>query len=165
MDAFIWSSYTKHSFCFDLKKLKTWLEYLSENYKTYYSWTGFVTAEIPVSYFLGPTRRFRYQNSKNVVLCSMAGFYHIRYGSGTLHAVLCSMHDWQVSDVSGKSSNLCNDEIRQPLTPSSFDWYVTWKICVFLYIHVDCEHVTVLSLYTYAYSLFEVFQAFSYNPP
>lgn len=22
----------------------------------------------------------------------------------------------------------CNDEVRHPLTPSSFDWYVTWKI-------------------------------------
>lgn len=25
----------------------------------------------------------------------------------------------------------CNDEVRQPLTPSSFDWYITWKIVSF----------------------------------
>lgn len=82
--------------------------FIRKNYKALFlGW--FVTAEIPVSYFLGPAGRCGYQNSKNVVLYSMMFF-----STSDMGMVLCMLSSrltsvrffWKVFEP-------YNDEVRQ----------------------------------------------------
>lgn len=102
-------------FCFDLKKLKIWVEYSSENYKRLFlDW--FCDSRNPGFLLSSPAGRFGHQNNKNVVLGSVTVFYHIGYGSSTLHAVF-KADKRQIFMGSVQTM----DEVRQLPTPSGFD--------------------------------------------
>lgn len=95
--------------------MKIWVEYSSENYKRLFLY-WFCDSRNPSFLLSRPAGGVGRQNNKNAVLGSVTVFYHIGYGSSTLHAVFktdkCQIFMGSIQSV---------DEVRELLTPSGFD--------------------------------------------
>lgn len=71
-------------FCLGLKKLKIWVEYLSENHKRLFLY-WFCDSKNPSFLLSSPAGRVGHWSNKNVVLGGVTVFYH-------MEAVLCMLY-------------------------------------------------------------------------